>query len=112
MLTQAIRMEDKQIEAVKNWLEPKSVQDIQVFIGFANFYQRFIRGFSRIAALLISMLKTIGSSNLASKAFRADNNEVVGVGGRADETFKNLSKSKKAKTISPKVQCVSQILEL
>ena len=52
-------MEDEQIKAVKNWLEPTSVRDIQVFIGFANFYRRFIRGFSRIAAPLTSLLKQL-----------------------------------------------------
>ena len=40
--SQSIRMEDKRIEVVKNWLKPKLVWDIQVFIGFANFYWRFI----------------------------------------------------------------------
>ena len=39
---QGVQMEDKRIEAVKSWPEPKSVRDIQVFIGFANFYWRFI----------------------------------------------------------------------
>ena len=38
MLAQGIKMEDKQIEVVKNWPEPTSVRDIQVFIGFVNFY--------------------------------------------------------------------------
>ena len=51
-------MEEERIEAVKSWPEPKSVRDIQVFIGFANFYRRFIQGFSKIAAPLTSMLKT------------------------------------------------------
>ena len=51
-------MEAKQIEVVKKWPEPKSVQDIQVFLSFANFYQQFIQGFSRIAAPLTSILKT------------------------------------------------------
>ena len=55
---QGIQMEEERIEAVKNWPEPKSVRDIQVFIGFANFYRRFIQGFSKIAAPLTSMLKT------------------------------------------------------
>ena len=32
-------MEVEQIELVKKWPEPKSVSDIQVFLGFANFYQ-------------------------------------------------------------------------
>ena len=44
------------------------------------------------------MLKTTGSSNLTSKAFRADNNEVVGDGGgRANETVINLSKNNKSR---------------
>ena len=73
-------MEDERIEAVKNWPEPTSVRDTQVFIGFANFYQRFIRGFSRIAAPLTSLLKATGLSDSAPKAFRADDDEVVGVG--------------------------------
>ena len=90
-------MEDEQIEAVKNWPEPTSVKDIQVFVGFANFYRHFIRGFSRIAAPLTSMLKTTGSSDSAPKAFRVDDDEVVGVGGRSNETVKNSSKSKRSK---------------
>ena len=70
------------------------MRDIQVFIGFANFYQRFIRGFSRIAAPLTSMLKTTKSLNLASKELGT--NEVVGGDGKADN--KNpTKKSKNAK---------------
>ena len=56
-------MEAKKIEVVKDWPEPKSVQDIQVFSRFANFYQQFVQGFSRIAAPLTSMLKTTRSPN-------------------------------------------------
>ena len=33
-----VQMEDERIEAVRNWPEPKSVKDIQVFFGLANFY--------------------------------------------------------------------------
>ncbi len=55
---QGISMEEKRIKVVKSWPEPKSIRDIQVFLGFANFYQRFIQGFSKITAPLTSMLKT------------------------------------------------------
>ena len=51
-------MEDKRFEVVKQWLEPQSVRDFQVFFGFANFCQQFIQGFSQIAAPFTSMLKT------------------------------------------------------
>ena len=55
---QGISIEEERIEAVKTWPELKSIRDIQVFLGFANFYRRFIQGFSKIAMPLTSMLKT------------------------------------------------------
>ena len=71
-----------------------------MFIGFANLYQRFIQVFSRIAALLILMLKTTGSfEELVLRTFKAGNNEVVGGGNdKADETVVDLSKSKNKKS--------------
>ena len=57
-------MEVERIEVVRKWPEPKLVWDIQVFLGFANFYCRFIKGFSKIAAPLTSMLKTTMSSQV------------------------------------------------
>ena len=56
-------MEGKRIKAIREWPESKSVRDIQVFLDFTNFYRRFIRNFSRIAALLISMLRITNESN-------------------------------------------------
>ena len=51
------------------------------------------------------MLKTTRSSEiLAPKSFRAGDNKVVKVDGKADETFKNLSKSKKSKNEKSEVQ--------
>ncbi len=64
---QGIQMEKEQIKAVCDWLEPQLVRDIQVFLRFANFYQRFIQGFSKLAALLTSMLKTASAVGLANK---------------------------------------------
>ena len=94
---QGVRIEDERIEAVRNLPEPKSVRDIQVFLGFANFYRRFIQGFSKIAGPLTSMLRTTQSAeNLSS--LMAEDAEVGGVGGgncedkkvkRSSLTFKN-----------------------
>ena len=77
-------MEDEKIEVVKNWLEPKSMRNIQVFLGFANFYQRFIQGFSKIARPLTSMLKTLsltGSSTISQSIDVSDEDEVDESGG-------------------------------
>ena len=67
---QGVQMEDERIETVKSWPEPKSVRDIQVFIGFANFYRRFIQGFSKIAAPLTSMFKTSSTASTPSQKLR------------------------------------------
>ena len=61
VLLKKISVKAKKIEVVKDLAKPKSVHNIQVFLGFASFYERFIQGFNRIAALLISMLKTTKS---------------------------------------------------
>ena len=61
------------------------------------FYLEFQQSFSRIAALLIFILKTIKLLDLALKVFEINDNKTVGVGSRAHEIFKNLSKSKKLK---------------
>ena len=69
-----------------------SIRDIEVFIGFANFFQHFIQNLSKIAILLIFLLKTTKLSNLALKAFRANNNNVISSdNGKANKTVVNLS---------------------
>ena len=73
--SKGIRIEDKRIKAVKQSAELQSVRDIQVFLEFANFYQRFIQRFSRIAAPLTSMLKT--SSTKSAEPRKG----VIGIGG-------------------------------
>ena len=92
-------MEAKKIEVVKKWPEPKSIRDIQVFLGFANFYRRFIQGFSKIAAPLTSMLKTTVSSQVlvADKVLAA--NEVDGIEG-GDELIEKCGKLSKIGKLS------------
>ena len=52
-----IRMDPHKVSAVQQWETPTYVQDVQSFIGFANFYQRFIHGFSSIVAPMIATVK-------------------------------------------------------
>lgn len=51
-----IQIKDKIIKIMKNLPKPKSVEDIQLFLDVANFYQQFINNFSRIARLFILIL--------------------------------------------------------
>ena len=82
-----------------------------MLIRFVNFYWHFIQGFSRIAALLTLLLKVTILSDSALKAFRADNNEIVEVGGRANRTVINLSKNKKFRnsTCVPNIGAIEEL---
>lgn len=52
-----IRMDPQKIEAILNWEAPKTVKGVQAFLGFANFYRRFIKDFSNLAAPLTQLTK-------------------------------------------------------
>ena len=55
--TEGIRMDPEKLSAIADWSIPRSVRDVQAFLGFANFYRRFIRRFSAIAAPLTTLTK-------------------------------------------------------
>ena len=61
-----------------------------MFIRFANFYLRFIQGFSKIAASLISILKISFQPTGALPTTGVDNSKVV---SSSDKNNRKLSKS-------------------
>ena len=72
--------------------------DIQVFLSFTNFYRQFIKNFSKISALLSSILKTTTLSVPARPAcIRANENKLDTDGGsgigssRINDKIANLS---------------------
>ena len=52
-----IEMDGDKVAAVTSWATPENLKDIQKFLGFANFYRRFIQDFSKITAPLNALLK-------------------------------------------------------
>ncbi len=93
-------MEKERIETIKTWSEANAVRDIQVFLDFANFYRRFIKNFSRIAAPFTSMLWTTNEPSKivfpSIKAKHREQNKKLR-GGRVDVgggKIENLSMTK------------------
>ena len=56
-----IAMESSHVEMILKWPVPCTYREIQVFLGFTNFYRRFIANYSKIATPLTALLK--GSKN-------------------------------------------------
>ena len=56
-----VHMDPTKVSAVMNWPIPRSVKEVQRFLGFANFYRRFIRNFSSVAAPIIALTKKTSS---------------------------------------------------
>jgi hypothetical protein len=52
-----ICMDPVKVAGVMEWPTPKSKKEVQLFLGFANFYCRFIKGFSHHAKPLFKLMK-------------------------------------------------------
>jgi RNase H-like domain found in reverse transcriptase/Reverse transcriptase (RNA-dependent DNA polymerase)/Integrase zinc binding domain/Chromo (CHRromatin Organisation MOdifier) domain/Retrotransposon gag protein len=52
-----VRMSEDKVRAVLEWPTPTNVKEIQAFIGFSNFYRRFIKHFSAVALPLTAKTK-------------------------------------------------------
>jgi len=54
---EGIKMKEKKMKGILDWLTPKCVKDVQKFLGLVNYYCRFIKGFASIARPLHDMVR-------------------------------------------------------
>ena len=54
---EGISMDPERVRAIAEWPIPRTFRDIQVFLGFYGFYQRFIYKYSKLTAPLTKLLK-------------------------------------------------------
>ena len=54
---EGIKMEEEKVKGVLEWLTPKCVKDVQKFLGLANYYRWFIKGFAMVARPLHNLVK-------------------------------------------------------
>ena len=52
-----LRVAPDKISAVQKWPHPTSVTEVRSFLGLANFYRRFVQGYSRLALPLTELTK-------------------------------------------------------
>ena len=46
---QGIATDPKKIQAIHDWPRPKTVTEVRSFMGFTNYYRKFIKGYAKIA---------------------------------------------------------------
>ncbi len=52
-----ICMDKGKVEAITSWPRPTTIKELQRFLGFSNFYRRFIANYSSITSPLTDLLK-------------------------------------------------------
>ena len=52
-----VRMEKEKVQGVIEWPVPKSMKDVQKFLGLANYYRWFVKDFAMIAKPLHEMTR-------------------------------------------------------
>jgi hypothetical protein len=55
--TDGVQMDPKKVQTIVDWEYPTNVKDVRAFLGFANFYRRFINDFSGLTTPLIALTK-------------------------------------------------------
>ena len=54
---EGVSVDPQKIEAVVNWKPLKNVSEVRSFLGLAEYYKKFVEGFSRIAAPLTKLTR-------------------------------------------------------
>ena len=56
-------MDPTKLDGIRNWPTPAKVKDVRSFLGFTNFYRKFIGDYSNIAHPLLDLTKKNTSWN-------------------------------------------------
>ena len=57
ILENKVQMDEEKLLGVLEWPVPMKVKQVQTFLGFLNFYHRFIENFTKMSKLLFNLTK-------------------------------------------------------
>ncbi|MBW0572610.1 hypothetical protein O181_112325, partial [Austropuccinia psidii MF-1] len=68
--SEQLKMDQAKVQRILNWPPPRNLKALQSFLGFANFYRRFIKNYSKKISSLTSFLKKHSHYPLNEEALR------------------------------------------
>ena len=51
------KMDPMKIKAIREWPVPTNIREVQSFLGFTNYYRRFVKNYSKILGPITRLLK-------------------------------------------------------
>src|SRR5258707_6501295 len=63
-----VRMDPAKLAAIANWPTPQKVKDVQSFLGFGNFYLRFIQDFAHRPKPLTTLTCKVAECNWTTQS--------------------------------------------
>ena len=66
-----VRPGPDKVEKVKEWPRPMTVQEVRAFLGFPNYFRKFMQGYSQMVSLLIDLTQTKKAWNWTDKCTEA-----------------------------------------
>ena len=87
---EGVSIDPERVKTIQDWPLPTTVRDIRVFVGFMNYYRRFIQGFSRIVLPLTSLTKKEPGQAKGGPAMRREESKRLEIPEEAKRAFLQL----------------------
>jgi hypothetical protein len=87
---EGISIDKDRVKTISEWPKPRTVRDIRVFIGFMNYYRRFIAGFSKLALPLTKLTQKGPGAARGGHAQRKEESHAIDLGAEGDKAFQQL----------------------
>ena len=85
-----VKIDPERVRTILEWPIPKTVRDIRIFIGFMNYYRRFIQSFSKLATPLNKLTQKGPNAAKGGHAQRKEESKSLDIGQEGMAAFQNL----------------------
>lgn len=87
---EGIKVDPDRVKTITDWPVPKTVRDIRVFVGFMNYYRRFIAQFSKIALPLTKLTQKGPNAAKGGHAQRKEESQALDIGAEGKAAFEKM----------------------